>query len=940
MNSRSTGFVLLLLLLTISPDVSGQAAFELPYRDALKAEITFWKKVFGKYSRNQFLIHDRENLHIVYKTLTYDTTLSEDKVDDALRAVKKDIIKRLKKWHAGKVDTSKLLGWEKKAYLQIAALDGKEPFLQAAKRIRIQRGIRDNFMAGVTRSFAYLPHIRRIFKEEGLPRQLVYLPHIESSFQPSIVSHVGAAGMWQFMRGSGKGLMKINKIKDERYDPLYAARGAAKMLKYNYGQLKDWALTLTSYNHGLGSMRRAKRKFGKDYIKIRNNYKRRSFGFASKNFYPEFLAMVEMVDSMDVYFPGIARDPLMVFQEIELPVNASLPEMAKAQKIPVDSLKGLNPGFIDDIWEGKKAVPKGYLIRLPLSTNREGVLAYLNDGKTPTLEESDEKVVLAAAKPAPANKAIPSGKPKRSNLEPNVVLLSTDALPNNRNRLAVSNSNLANELSATTFFIPEEDEDTLPLLAAAIQNENESSRRPGIWTSNQSTLISTVRGLSTSDFLAVEVGGEVITAEPVSTNSEAVAVAAVANAIPVLPTSADAPIELAEAITVESFTDRKPVVNIEDVLNTTEFIFLSRFPEDDIWQTEAALLSVETVIAEEIYTPGVNSLPIGLRDDVELDFLAVELENVGRLPEQRDTPILAIEANGSVMQQPGKKDLASEPAMETDQATLLAAVDELTESSLRKPGVVSNYQGVRLPSADSFLQPAETPAAGNDLPLLAAALQKPQRAAKKPGPSLYSDEAFAGRTDFLAVDLSAYQAGGAAGSLVSDVQTSSLQNPLVAYGAAADPVISGAVNIESIMKYVARTLIPRNGKILVYPNETLWNYAEWLNVSTGRLRTLNRLRGSRSMQLGQEISLDFSNQTAEEFHRKRVAFHAEKIRQMLGNETQIRLVNHTVRSGENVWTIAQKGNNFPVNLLLYFNDLNKLGKLYPGDIVKLPVTYN
>ena len=63
-----------------------------------------------------------------------------------------------------------------------------------------------------------------------------------------------------------------------------------------------------------------------------------------------------------------------------------------------------------------------------------------------------------------------------------------------------------------------------------------------------------------------------------------------------------------------------------------------------------------------------------------------------------------------------------------------------------------------------------------------------------------------------------------------------------------------------------------------------------------------------------------SNQTVEEFHRQRVAFHADKIRQMLGKEKQIRLVNHTVRSGENVWTIARQGNNFPVNLLLYFND--------------------
>ncbi|MEL6821673.1 MAG: transglycosylase SLT domain-containing protein, partial [Calditrichota bacterium] len=867
----------------------------------------------------------------------YDTTLSEDKVDDALRAVKKDIIKRLKKWHAGKVDTSKLLGWEKKAYLQIAELDDKEPYLQAAKRIRIQRGIRDNFMAGVTRSFAYLPHIRRIFKEEGLPRQLVYLPHIESSFQPSIVSHVGAAGMWQFMRGSGKGLMKINKIKDERYDPLYAARGAAKMLKYNYSQLKDWALALTSYNHGLGSMRRAKRKFGKDYIKIRNNYKRRSFGFASKNFYPEFLAMVEMVDSMDVYFPGIERDPLLVFQEIKLPKSASLPELAKMQKISFDTLKGLNPGFIDDIWKGKKTVPKGYLIRLPLSADRNGVLAYLNDGKAPTLEEGDNKVALAAAKPS----AAPKAKSKISLQESSVVLLSTEALPNNRNRLAVSSNSIGSELTAASFFIPEEDEDTFPLLAAALQPENQDGRKPGVETSRQTILGDGKASPDYTDFLAVEIGGEGISPQPVTLIEEAIAAAPVLQANNKNSTLEEEGIELVAAEVIGTFAVRKPVVNSRERLQVSEQVFVSRFPEDDIWQTEAALLSANWGTAEEIYTVETGILPADRREIPELNFLAVELESVDRLQKTVVKPASAIE---EVSQTPEKPDptVAVVTAVENNQTPILASVAELApESSLRKPGVGIRYHKNIQPSVDSFLQPVENPTVGNDLPLLAAALQKNQRVAKKPGPSLYSDEAFTGSSNFLAVDLSIYQTAGTTADLASEIQQPAVKTPIAAaYGAAADPAVSGAVGMESILKYVARTLVPRNGKILVYPNETLWNYAEWLNVSTGRLRTLNQLRGSRSMQLGQEIVLDFSNQTPEEFHRKRVAFHAEKIRQMLGKETQIRLVNHTVRSGENVWTIARKGNNFPVNLLLYFNDLNKLGKLYPGDIVKLPVTYN
>jgi LysM repeat protein len=58
---------------------------------------------------------------------------------------------------------------------------------------------------------------------------------------------------------------------------------------------------------------------------------------------------------------------------------------------------------------------------------------------------------------------------------------------------------------------------------------------------------------------------------------------------------------------------------------------------------------------------------------------------------------------------------------------------------------------------------------------------------------------------------------------------------------------------------------------------------------------------------------------------------------MLKGKHELKLVDYTVNPGENLWKISRDRNNFPVNLLLYFNDLNKLEQLYPGDIIKLPI---
>ena len=95
-----------------------------------------------------------------------------------------------------------------------------------------------------------------------MPAALVALPHVESSYNPIARSFVGAAGLWQFTRSTGRRFMQIDHVVDERRDPFLSSVAAASLLQYNYSILKSWPLAITGYNHGVAGMRRAVKKFG------------------------------------------------------------------------------------------------------------------------------------------------------------------------------------------------------------------------------------------------------------------------------------------------------------------------------------------------------------------------------------------------------------------------------------------------------------------------------------------------------------------------------------------------------------------------------------------------------------------------------------------------------------------------------------------------------
>jgi len=189
------------------------------------------------------------------------------------------------------------------------------------------------FREGLVRSGAWSSHIAEVFANQGLPAELAVLPHVESSFNPAAYSKVGAAGLWQFMRSTGRRYMRIDAAIDDRMDPFRSTEAAAQLLAYNYRLLGTWPLALTAYNHGAAGMRRAKESVGTDDIeRIVRTYKSPSFGFASRNFYVSFLAALEVDHNPDKYFKDLEPLPEVKFAEISTPSFVPISSLERTLK--------------------------------------------------------------------------------------------------------------------------------------------------------------------------------------------------------------------------------------------------------------------------------------------------------------------------------------------------------------------------------------------------------------------------------------------------------------------------------------------------------------------------------------------------------------------------------------------------------------------------------
>jgi membrane-bound lytic murein transglycosylase D len=662
-------------------------ASHLPYRQELSPDIRFWKKVFTEVSSNQYIVHDSQYLSIIYTIVTFDTAVSERKRQRDLKTIKKKYEDLLLRFHYNKGDTLNLELWERRILDSFKSINEPDKFRNAARRVRAQQGIREKFVEGLERSFAYLPIMEDIFSRFELPRELVYMPHIESSFTINAASRVGAKGMWQFMWSTARYFLKMNRSVDQRFDPIYSTEAAAKLLKRNYQELEDWALAITAYNHGLAGMKRAKGKFDGDYLKIREGYLKRSFGFASKNFYPEFLAVAEIMDSLDYYFPVVKRHPIFVFKEMTLTKALNIPRFARDSNLDLNELKWLNPSFKREVWRGTSLLYSGYTLRVPQRIDPEEALASLGfdeapshgveKGRDPSINaKTDRTVTIAFSKPS---------------------------VERGNNERAIAPSSLP-------FSEQTRKEEAKPVVFAA-------SYKPGVVNHPEVTV-------NEGRLDEWYIGTQYETAE----NSLAIA-----------------------------------------------------FPKPHVSPGNFSVASFEFNPQEEVTIP----IPV---------------------------------AKTTVVEEP--------------------------------PGKII-------------------------------------------GKDMSGDEQ-------------------------------------VSYAASS-------VSLEDIRQILRQRLQVRGDKIVIFPRETIGHIAEWLGVSAAYIRSLNNLHYSQKIYSGQELRIDFSRVSPEQFATLRLAYHLDLIREMLNGKSELQLVEYKVNPGENLWNISRRRFDFPVNLLLYFNDLNKLERLYPGDVINLPV---
>ena len=275
---------------------------DFPLPKSLRKAVVFWEEVFITYEKTQLIIHDRENQNIiwsVYKVPADDGTkatrkLIQSQTDHYLDSVRaalqhlEDNGKPRNKWEAGAVQ-----------FLSKHSTTKPQPLHKASKRVRAQRGVSNDLRAGRKRAEPWLTKIEAELKKQGLPTEIALMTFVESMFNTKAHSSAGAAGIWQLMPATARELgLQVSRKKDERMDVLKATKAASKLLKRNYKMLESWPLAVTGYNHGAYGVKRAIRKVGSRKLEdLIEKYEKRSWGFASKNFYAELIAMIRIFNN-------------------------------------------------------------------------------------------------------------------------------------------------------------------------------------------------------------------------------------------------------------------------------------------------------------------------------------------------------------------------------------------------------------------------------------------------------------------------------------------------------------------------------------------------------------------------------------------------------------------------------------------------------------------
>jgi membrane-bound lytic murein transglycosylase D len=327
-----------------APDFSNQKealgwsenAFAVP--KGMEKQVQFWIDIYSKYTSEQGVIHGSDDMEKIYEVVDLKGLQSERQRQKKINKIKMQVAERL--------------GLTKK---------------QAKTELRYQLGQKDRMQQALYNSGRYMEDMEKIFRDAGLPIELARLPFVESSFNVMARSKVGASGVWQIMPYTARPYHMTSAAVDKRNHPLEATKLAAKLLKMNYSILESWPLAVTGYNHGAMGVKKMTKSVDSRELPdlIENVHKRRSFGFASRNFYASFLAALEVERNAPKYFGPMAWAKPLQSQDLKLPVKINYKDLVGWFDGDDELTQEFNPHLTKQCRRGRRDIPASTVIAVP-----------------------------------------------------------------------------------------------------------------------------------------------------------------------------------------------------------------------------------------------------------------------------------------------------------------------------------------------------------------------------------------------------------------------------------------------------------------------------------------------------------------------------------------------------------------------------------------------
>ncbi len=268
------------------------------------------------------------------------------------------------KFTQGSVADAKLSAQERQIFYKTGQLDKDLPKIAlpavAKQYSHFLYGGRRTMEVFSQRAEDYLGHARQIFREKGMPEELAYLAIVESGYKPTVKSHAGALGTWQFMPYTGKlyGLRQ-DKWLDERLDPYKSVEAAATYLKRLHGYFGDWLLAVAAYNAGEGKIGRALEATGaKDFFTLveRNHTLSHKMQLRTETmvYVPRFLAVSKIMRNLGpLGFESVNHNQQPLHARISVRPNTNLKGLAKASGLSWSEFRTLNASHKKSVTHNK-----------------------------------------------------------------------------------------------------------------------------------------------------------------------------------------------------------------------------------------------------------------------------------------------------------------------------------------------------------------------------------------------------------------------------------------------------------------------------------------------------------------------------------------------------------------------------------------------------------